>query len=235
MLQEIIYIVLISLTHKYFYLNSVIGVVILFVLFLFYQRNDEKEINKDFVDVLPNMFYKSLDFNKCRIGGSYALCNYLKNQKWEPNDVDIFYFTNDFDEFSNYTTTLVKNTNSKMIQGPTNDEGLIYSLFSQNKQEFFKSVLGIASFDFPQIKFTIRMIAIKIDPNYIGTQMGGVFLSSICDLPACISYIHKNDKLEYYIPDIYRFPIIIKKLPHMNQDEERVLKYINRGFEFIKC
>lgn len=48
----------------------------------------DKQQNTLIPDIIPHNVYEALDFDRCALGGSYALAQF-EQAKWEPNDIDI--------------------------------------------------------------------------------------------------------------------------------------------------
>lgn len=60
--------------------------------------------SNDHFDKMPPKIYQAIDWNRCFIGGSYALKQYLGKDhplgNWSPSDVDIF---GDYDDYKEFT------------------------------------------------------------------------------------------------------------------------------------
>lgn len=234
MIREIAYLFVVQFIHSFFGINTKFGFLLLFLLFFMYMQKQDPEPKTTVVDVIPNMIYKSIDFKKCRVGGSYALWKYLKNQDWDPNNIDIFYFTDKFEEFKTYVTKFASDTNGIFTTPATDDKSLIHALFYNNTQNLHTKVVGFSALSIQNIKLEFRIIA--IDSRNDDINANGLFLAQICNAPAVVSYTHDSDKGcdDFCVPPKYEIPIQIKRLPYVDQDASQMEKYIERGFEFIK-
>lgn len=80
-------------------------------------------------DLMPKEVYKAIDWNRCLIGGSYALKQYLPDgdilAQWIPSDVDIFGIYDDHNEFDRECLIFQQKANLELLKEVYNDAEIL--------------------------------------------------------------------------------------------------------------
>ena len=187
------------------------------------------ELNKLFPsnDVIPNIVYKSLNWNRSIIGGSYALQQFT-GDKWKPNDIDIMIKCDDINDFQNEVIRFVNETKGTLIKTRENMNPAVGKQSLPLEEDFHKSILGTATIMVNDCPKPIQLVAIKTEPY--DTLLG--HLNKITDTPACVSYTVQNNQRIYHIPEKCCEALFTRKVKKNNICFTRMDKYKERGYDF---
>ena len=187
-------------------------------------------IERQYGIVKLNDFIRFLDSNTI-IAGSYALASYLVQEgvevDFEPNDIDIFVSTEKFggiDKFIDEMTIFMAR-----FRYTLREEG--YDGADYDSDNGVKRV----------ISFNNRAINKKIQIIVVETYNITVYVTTFFDLSVCATWWnHKTNRFETLSPDrtlrkeMYELPRPNASSTASRTRENRVQKYIDRGFKIIR-
>lgn len=212
-------------------------------------------------DKMPKGIYLAIDWERCLIGGSYALKQYLnKNSylaQWEPSDVDIFGVYKNFEEFNAECKKFQEKAGLELIKEVYNDVEKITvhitgpqvelnnnNNSSENKnsnddfvEDFDYAIIGTKTYvkkDFAQKIQMVGFNAERVEKERPGTQSLLELLDKITDLPACICYTVSDDQKIFYVPLRAIEPLKTGMINYSAICSKRIDKYAKRGFQFCK-
>lgn len=204
----------------------------------YHRRNNEKY--RPNLDAIPSDIYKLIDFEKCVIGGSYALHQFTKPTNWYPNDIDIMYgsTTSDLREFSKMVNKFVKQSKSQISVKIRNRKELIKAKQDEGEhtEGFDHRIIGTVTLKVPNVKFKVQFICIDLNGDNYNNKKSTTLqdvLNDITDLPSCVNYTWSEGNKIFHVPEkaidslLHDKPIIYSQIC-----STRLNKYSKRGYKF---
>jgi hypothetical protein len=171
-------------------------------------------------DTIPDQIYKSLDWSKTVVGGSYALHQFTGDTSWRPHDVDIMIVCKDKDDFEKeaklfeWKSSVTKieehwfDKESRRLQDDPETIGGAFQI-QVNRELFHYLIIGSKTYTDSKFDLPIQLIGLYKYSSMINMD-GGIpdedctiqaILDITTDIPSCVNYSIENGKKIFHIPE----------------------------------
>jgi hypothetical protein len=168
--------------------------------------------------------FNRLDWKNTIIGGSYALYHLTRPTNWIYNDIDIFLYTNTWEDFVSTTNTyglkLIKERSKKYL-GSKPEIG---------DEQFHDNILGVRTYEFDEK--TVQFVGIKKQYRfYFLEEPFEYVLEKMVDIPSV--FLKAPDSFYFYIPKNSYEILLTKSGSGDHICKSRKEKYTQRGYKFF--
>lgn len=175
-------------------------------------------------------WYRYFDWNRCVIGGSYALNQLTGDTTWTPDDVDVVCVDTRFDEWKVYVEQFCHSTNGKLLKLNDFRDGHPHDP-DKRDEKFHESIRASAKVKVAGLDQVIQFVYIETNPPTV--EQLRIVLDEITDVPACVNYqLSPLGQKQFHIPEKGLEALFTRRVAKKDICESRMAKYEARQYTF---